>query len=79
MDRWGYFVGSGVIHRDWRSHPIPLMSPQTGLGREEMKKIKVSPKKSETKKRDIPIIVKGAVVSPREHDDFIGRDPRSVR
>jgi hypothetical protein len=50
------------------------MSPQAGLGREEMKKIKKI-----VKKRDVPTVIKGAVLSPREHDDFIGRDPRSVR
>lgn len=80
MDRGGFYAEESTVHHDWRSPHFTTSSSPFGLGRGEMKKTtkKTAPKKSETK-RDAPIIVGGVVLPPREHDDFIGRDPRSVR
>lgn len=78
-DRWELFVSGSAIHHDWRSPHFTTSSSPFGLGRMEMKKTtKKTAPKSETQ-RDAPIIVGGVVLPPREHDDFIGRDPRSVR
>lgn len=81
MNRWGFYAEGGAIYRDWRSSRLATSSSPLGLGRGEMKKTvkKAATKKNETAKRDAPIVIGGAVLSPREHDDLIGRDPRSVR
>lgn len=75
MNRWGYFVSDGTIHRDWRSPYQTFFLSPLGLVGMEMKK---NTKKAATKK-SVSIVLNGTILSLREYDDFIGRDPQSVR
>lgn len=74
MDRWGGFISTGAIHRDWRSlRPVTSSSP-LGLGRSEMKK-----KARRPEPYPQPVVVGTMVLTPTEAQDLARRDPRSVR